>query len=69
MLPAAMFALKQRKMYLKQVQNLENQLLALEQQKVALEGASISATVVNTMSTGAKAMKNIHAGMYVHQLS
>lgn len=64
----ALFALKQKKMYSKQVTNLENQLLALEQQKVALEGASISATVVNTMSTGAKAMSDIHKGMYVRQL-
>jgi len=65
----AMFCLKQRKMYQKQVTNLENQLLALEQQKVALEGASISATVVNTMSTGARAMADIHRGMDVDSVN
>ena len=63
-LPGALFALKQKKMYDKQVQNLDNQLLTLEQQKVALENANISATVVNTMAAGTTAMRNIQATMY-----
>lgn len=65
----ALFALKQKKMYDKQVQNLDNQLLTLEQQKVALENANISATVVNTMAAGTTAMRNIQATMDVDSVN
>lgn len=65
----ALFALKQKKMYEKQVTNLDNQLLALEQQKVALEGANISATVVDSMATGVNAMKSIQQNMDVDSVN
>lgn len=59
----ALFALKQKKMYEKQVTNLENSVLRLYEQKMALEASSLQKTVVDTMSAGSKAMSNIHKNM------
>jgi len=61
----ALFALKKKKMYEKQIVNLDNQILSLEQQKMALEASALQKTVVDTMSNGAKAMKTIHGEMDV----
>lgn len=55
-----MFALKQKKLYEKQLKSLEAQVLTLEQQKIALEVANIASTVVTSMRTGANAMKAIN---------
>lgn len=61
----ALFALKKKKMYEKQIVNLDNQILAIEQQKMALEASALQKTVVDTMANGAKAMKTIHGEMNV----
>jgi len=64
----ALFNLKKKKMYEKQIANLDNQILAIEQQKMALEASALQKTVVDTMSNGAKAMQRIHGEMDVDKV-
>lgn len=59
----AMFALKQKKLYAKQQQQLENQVLAIQQQIVVLEGANMNRNVVQTMQIGNNATKAAMRGI------
>jgi len=64
----ALFALKQKKMYEKQIVNLDNSILRLTEQKMVLESAAMTKTVVETMATGSRAMKEVHKDMDIDQV-
>jgi charged multivesicular body protein 4 len=64
----ALGALKRKKRYDKQLQQIDGTLTTIEQQREALEGANTNTAVLQTMGEAAKAMKKAHADMDVDQV-
>jgi charged multivesicular body protein 4 len=64
----AIAAIKRKKRYEKQLQQIDGTLTTIEQQREALEGANTNTTVLQTMNSAAKAMKKAHADMDVDQV-
>merc|ERR550534_1104257 len=61
----ALNALKKKKRYDKQLQQIDGTLTTIEQQREALEGANTNTAVLQTMKSAADALKNAHKGMDV----
>merc|ERR1712241_22858 len=61
----ALTALKRKKRYEKQLQQIDGTLTTIEQQREALEAANINTTVLKGMDSTAKALKNVHKDMNV----
>merc|ERR1711881_525795 len=64
----ALNALKKKKRYEKQLQQIDGTLTTIEQQREALEGANTNTAVLQTMSSAAKALKHAHADMDVDKV-
>jgi len=64
----ALTALKRKKRYEKQLQQIDGTLTTIEQQREALEAANINTTVLKGMDSAAKALKNAHKDMNVDQV-
>ena len=64
MLAAALMALKRKKRYEKQLQQIDGTLSTIEFQREALQNASTNTEVLNVMSVAAKALKSAHKNMY-----
>jgi len=65
---AALVALKRKKRFEKQLQQIDGTLTTIEQQREALESANINTTVLKTMTSGAKALKKAHNDMDVDKV-
>lgn len=65
---AALVALKRKKRYEKQLQQIDGTLTTIEQQREALESANISTSVLQNMNSAAKAIKKAHADMNIDQV-
>jgi len=65
---AALQALKRKKNYDKQLQQIDGTLSTIEFQREALENASTNAEVLSVMGTAAKALKSAHNHMDVDQV-
>lgn len=65
---AAIQALKRKKRYEKQLQQIDGTLSTIEMQREALEGANTNTSVLNTMREAAKALKSAHQNMDVDQV-
>lgn len=61
---AAIQALKRKKRYEKQLQQIDGTLSTIEMQRVALEEANTNTSVITTMKNAADALKNAHQHMY-----
>ena len=61
----ALTALKRKKRYEKQLQQIDGTSTTIEQQREALEAANIHTTVLKGMDSAAKALKNAHKDMNV----
>jgi len=61
----ALQSLKKKKLYEKQILDLDGMIFNLEQQKITLESATLNVEILNTMKTGATTMKNMSNGMTV----
>merc|ERR1712156_171362 len=61
----ALGALKRKKRYEKQLQQIDGTLTTMEQQREALEGANTNTAVLQTMGEAAKSLKKAHEGMNV----
>merc|ERR1739848_18149 len=59
---------KKRKMYEKQMVNMDNAILRLTEQKMALESSALQKTVVDTVAAGAKTMKTLNKQMDVDKV-
>lgn len=64
--PAAIQALKRKKRYEKQLQQIDGTLSTIEMQREALEGANTNTAVLTTMKNAADALKAAHKHMYVN---
>ena len=64
----AIGALKRKKRYEKQLQQIDGTLSTIEMQREALEGANTNTAVLNTMSEAAKALKAAHQHMDVDKV-
>lgn len=62
----AIQALKRRKRYEKQLQQIDGTLTTIELQRQTLEDASTSGQVLSTMKNAADAIKIAHKNMYVY---
>lgn len=62
---AAIQALKRKKRYEKQLQQIDGTLSTIEMQREALEGANTNTAVLTTMKNAADALKAAHKHMYV----
>lgn len=62
---AAIQALKRKKRYEKQLQQIDGTLSTIEMQREALEGANTNTAVLTTMKKAADALKHAHQHMYV----
>lgn len=62
---AAIQALKRKKRYEKQLQQIDGTLSTIEMQREALEGANTNTAVLQTMKSAADALKSAHQHMYV----
>lgn len=62
---AALQALKRKKRYEKQLQQIDGTLSTIEMQREALEGANTNTAVLTTMKGAADALKAAHKHMYV----
>jgi charged multivesicular body protein 4 len=60
---AAIQALKRKKRYEKQLQQIDGTLSTIEVQREALEGANTNTAVLKTMKNAADALKNAHLNM------
>lgn len=60
---AAIQALKRKKRYEKQLQQIDGTLSTIEMQRVALEEANTNTSVITTMKNAADALKNAHQHM------
>jgi charged multivesicular body protein 4 len=56
-------ALKRKKRYEKQLQQIDGTLSTIEFQREALENASTNTEVLNVMGNAAKALRNAHQNM------
>ena len=61
----AIQALKRKKRYEKQLQQIDGTISTIEMQREALEGANTNTAVLQTMGDAAKALKAAHQHMYV----
>lgn len=59
----AMQALKRKKRYEKQLQQIDGTLSTIEMQREALESANTNTTVLQTMKNAADALKSAHQHM------
>lgn len=59
----ALQALKRKKRYEKQLQQIDGTLSTIEMQREALESASTNTTVLQTMNEAAKALRAAHQDM------
>jgi len=64
---AALMALKRKKRYEKQLQQIDGTLSTIEFQREALQNASTNTEVLRVMGDAAKALKGAHKNMYVDQ--
>jgi len=64
----ALAALKRKKRYEKQLQQLDGTLTTLEQQREALESANTNTAVFQTMNVAAKALKKAHDDMDIDKV-
>ncbi|TRY75413.1 hypothetical protein TCAL_00567 [Tigriopus californicus] len=64
----ALQALKKKKRYERQLQQIDGTLTTIESQREALEGANTNTAVLTTMGSAAKALKKAHADMDVDQV-
>ncbi|XP_043203537.1 charged multivesicular body protein 4b-like [Amphibalanus amphitrite] len=64
----ALSALKRKKRYEKQLQQIDGTLSTIEMQREALEGANTNTAVLQTMGEAAKALKAAHKHMDVDQV-
>lgn len=62
---AAIQALKRKKRYEKQLQQIDGTLSTIEMQREALESANTNTAVLTTMKNAADALKAAHKHMYV----
>uniref|UniRef100_A0A8D8XVR2 Charged multivesicular body protein 4c n=1 Tax=Cacopsylla melanoneura TaxID=428564 RepID=A0A8D8XVR2_9HEMI len=65
---AAIQALKRKKRYEKQLQQIDGTLSTIEMQREALEGANTNTAVLTTMKNAADALKAAHKHMDVNQV-
>ncbi|XP_017884967.1 charged multivesicular body protein 4b [Ceratina calcarata] len=65
---AAIQALKRKKRYEKQLQQIDGTLTTIESQREALECANTNTAVLTTMKNAADALKNVHQHMDVDQV-
>lgn len=65
---AAIQALKRKKRYEKQLQQIDGTLSTIEMQREALEGANTNTAVLQTMKSAADALKSAHQHMDVDQV-
>merc|ERR1712200_315440 len=65
---AALQALKRKKRYDKQLQQIDGTLSTIEMQREALEGANTNTAVLQTMGDAAKALKAAHQHMDVDKV-
>jgi len=65
---AAIQALKRKKRYEKQLQQIDGTLSTIEMQREALEGANTNTAVLSNMKTAADALKAAHKNMDVDQV-
>ena len=65
---AALQALKRKKTFEKQLQQIDGTLTTMEQQRTALEEANTNTEVLKNMGEAAKALKNDHKNMDVDQV-
>lgn len=63
-LVVALQALKRKKRYEKQLQQIDGTLTTIELQRQTLEDASTSGQVLQTMKNAADALKKVHQSMY-----
>lgn len=63
---AAIQALKRKKRFEKQLQQIDGTLSTIEMQREALEGANTNTAVLTNMKSAADALKAAHQHMYVH---
>lgn len=66
---AAIQALKRKKRYEKQLQQIDGTLSTIEFQREALENASTNTEVLRVMGDAAKALKSAHSHMFVETCS
>lgn len=64
----AIQALKRKKRYEKQLQQIDGTISTIEMQREALEGANTNTAVLQTMGDAAKALKAAHQHMYFFSL-
>lgn len=64
----AMFCLKRKKMYEKEIDKLSGMRMNLEQQMMALESASINADAFSAMSAGSKAMQSLQKQVNIERV-
>lgn len=62
---AAIQALKRKKRFEKQLQQIDGTLATIEMQREALEGANTNTAVLTNMKSAADALKAAHQHMYV----
>ncbi|KAL1129857.1 hypothetical protein AAG570_012801 [Ranatra chinensis] len=65
---AAIQALKRKKRYEKQLQQIDGTLATIEMQREALEGANTNTAVLKVMKTASDALKNAHQHMDVEEV-
>ena len=65
---SALQALKRKKRYDRQLQQIDGTLTTIEQQREALDGANTNTAVLQTMGEAAKALKKAHADMDVDKV-
>lgn len=65
----AIQALKRKKRYEKQLQQIDGTLSTIEMQREALESANTNTNVLQTMGDAAKALKSAHQHMYALSLA
>lgn len=65
---AALQALKRKKRFDRQLQQIDGTLTTIEQQREALESANTNTAVLQTMNEAAKALKKAHADMDIDQV-
>ena len=66
---AALQALKRKKRYDKQLQQIDGTLSTIEMQREALEGANTNTAVLTTMNDAAKALKKANADLDVDKVT
>lgn len=66
--PVALGALKRKKRYEKQLQQIDGTLSTIEMQREALESANTNTNVLQTMGDAAKALKRAHQDMDVDKV-